>query len=466
MHPCMVAYPRKGTDDIAVAIRYAIRNSKKVQARSGGHQYCGLSSGGDDTILLSMDLYHDIEVSEENGKRYATVGAGALLTDIAARFNSEGVTIPHGECPRVAIGGHVQTGGYGHFLRSYGLALDHVHKFQIYQADGNLLTVNRPGARDKSSLFWGVLGGGPGSFGILTEITFECVLNDDHPHSWGYSRAFPYDKPMFRRAMYEIKRWTELVTSNPAGLPPDVDMCMTVVSSSGVLTRPAVYLLEMVNGNRDGKDDGGANDQFLKTAVNNIVGDSWYFPCHGYEDRQTLSYMANSFVRRSGTTPDGREFPEPYKKRLNFTKQPLITRFVELFAQLVDRVVNSDNVLLCFQMFIGGGAYASPVPNPPLNSICHRDVVLGIVFYCFYKPGGEGEAEVFQNDMQDLLVAFRASGTEEIRMLWGTFGDTQIREDNIRKRYYDDETWRGLQQLKKQVDARDLFHTRFTVQMP
>ena len=107
--------------------------------------------------------------------------------------------------------------------------------------------------------------------------------------------------------------------------------------------------------------------------------------------------MANSFVRRTGTTPDGREFADPYKKRLNCTKQPLTTTFVADFVDLVDRVVNSDKVLLCFQMFIGGGAFASPVPQPPVNSICNRDVVLGIVFDCFYEPGGEAEAEGFQS---------------------------------------------------------------------
>jgi FAD/FMN-containing dehydrogenase len=58
----------------------------------------------------------------------------------------------------VAIGGHVQTGGYGHFLRSYGLALDHVSAFKIYGADGTLVTVSRPAKRDENSLYWGVIG--------------------------------------------------------------------------------------------------------------------------------------------------------------------------------------------------------------------------------------------------------------------------------------------------------------------
>ncbi|MEL7377657.1 MAG: FAD-binding oxidoreductase, partial [Bacteroidota bacterium] len=175
MHPYLVAYPRPNTDDVATAIAYAKTNSKKVVARSGGHQYSGLSSGGEDTILLSMDLYNKLEFQEEDGKVYATVGVGRLLTDIAEKFKQKGVTIPHGECPRVGIGGHVQTGGYGHILRSYGLTIDHVYEFKIYLDDGELNIIQRPDSRDESSLYWAVLGGGPGSFGVLTEVTFECL---------------------------------------------------------------------------------------------------------------------------------------------------------------------------------------------------------------------------------------------------------------------------------------------------
>lgn len=466
MHPCLVAFPRRDTDDIGAAIKYAKANNKYIVARSGGHQYCGLSSGGEDTILLSMDHYDHLEVIKDGDKTYAKVGAGKRLTKIAEEFKNSGVTIPHGECPLVAIGGHVQTGGYGHLLRSYGLALDHVHEFKIFVDDGTLKTVQRPSVQDKNGLFWGVLGGGPGSFGVVTEITFECIRDKDHPHSWGYAGTFVYQKSLFLTAMKEIKRWTEMVANGDSSLPPDVDMCMTVASDK-ILGRGA-FLLELVDGNKDGKDDGGANRRFLKKASENVLsGKSFWnrgLPCVGFEGDKSLSFMADAFVRRTGTTDDGREFPQPYKKRLNCTKRPLDTAFVNAFVDLLDRVVTSNTVNLVFQMFIGGGAYASPEPNPPLNSICHRDVTLGIVFDCFYKSNGLKDAENFQAEMEKLLPGF--SGEQEVRMLWGSFGDVDISVEKIRKCYYDDETWKDLQSLKKQVDKGDLFHTEFTVQLP
>jgi FAD/FMN-containing dehydrogenase len=150
MRPYLIAYPRMDSDDIPAAISFAKANNKRLVARSGGHQYCGLSSGGDDTVLLSMDLYKGVDVKAVGDKTLARVGVGTRLTDVAAAFKENGVTIPHGECPRVAIGGHAQSGGYGHLLRSYGLALDHVLEFKIYTSDGTLRTVHRPPAQDRS----------------------------------------------------------------------------------------------------------------------------------------------------------------------------------------------------------------------------------------------------------------------------------------------------------------------------
>lgn len=471
MYPYLVAYPRNNCkEDIAAAIAFAKSNDKKVVARSGGHQYSGLSSGGEDTILLSMDLYNDLEVYEDGGKKYARVGVGNLLTDIAAEFKNKRVTIPHGECPRVGIGGHVQTGGFGHIIRSYGLRIDYVDEFKIILCDGTEKVVERPTDRDEESLYWAVLGGGPGSFGILTEITFECIQDEDHSNSWGSARAFRYGKKLFTGAMEEIKRWTEQIsqTDFSSELPPDVDMCVTVINIKNLPFNQALFLLEMVNGDKN-NGNGDSNNKYLEDARDRILDDkewsAFWIPCWGYRGKNRhLSFMSDAKVRRKGTTDDGREFPEPYKKRLNCTKQPLSDEFVNAFVDLIDRVVKSGKVQLVFQMFLGGGAYASPEPNPPLNSICHRDVTLGIVFDCFYKKNGEKDAEDFQKEMKELLKEF--SGEQEIRMLWGSFGDTKISDDKVRKYYYDDETWSSLQKVKKKVDSEDMFHTEFTVQLP
>ena len=228
-------------------------------------------------------------------------------------------------------------------------------------------------------------------------------------------------------------------------------------------------MLELVNGNRDGRDDGDLNRQFLEQTRSNILrGASWWnrnaIPFREFVGSRPLSFMSDAFVRRRDFTKEGREYDEPYKKRLNCTKRPLTTAFVGQFVDLVHRALSTRHVNLVVQILMGGGAHATPGPMPSVSAVCHRDITVGIVFDCFYKPKGRQDAIRLQEDMNSLLGEF--SGDQEVRMLWGSFGETNLRNESVRKCYYDDDTWRDLQALKKAVDGGDLFHTEFTVQLP
>jgi hypothetical protein len=47
--------------DVAVGIKFALANKKKVVAKSGGHQYGGKSSGGSDIIVLDLHRLNSID---------------------------------------------------------------------------------------------------------------------------------------------------------------------------------------------------------------------------------------------------------------------------------------------------------------------------------------------------------------------------------------------------------------------
>lgn len=110
-------------------------------ARSGGHQYCGLSSGGEDTVVVCMDNFNTISL---NADGLVEIGPCVPLKKAVRQFRDWGISLPHGECPLVNIGGHGQTGGYGYFNRCFGLFIDHIQAFDIILANGSKKTVKRP----------------------------------------------------------------------------------------------------------------------------------------------------------------------------------------------------------------------------------------------------------------------------------------------------------------------------------
>ena len=463
MSPFMMAYPRD-VQDIAVALEFARTNNKNVVARSGGHQYTGKSSGGQDVIVLSMDAFRKMEISGN----IVNVGPAIRLTKLAKTFKSKGITIPHGECPLVAIGGHAQTGGYGHLVRSFGLALDYIQAFDIVLADGSLRKVARPipgvppttpeGKLDKE-IFWGVLGGNAGSFGIVTNYTFECVKDSDHPNSYGYSSKARYSKSRYRKLMKEVQTWTEDIEGGT--IQPGIDFMMTVESSQ-VPFFP-VLLVEMVHANLGGKNEVVDGDKVFRPIIKAAS------TLLSFVDKGTtpLSHLSDSFVRRPPyTTKDGREFEYPYKKRINCTANALSNDFVKQFVSMVDEVVSdTSGVKLVFQMLFGGGAYQKSERRTD-TSIPQRDYVYCFVFDLFYKNGHEKTAINLQKKMQHLIDT-HFNHNQERRVFWGTFGDTDISNPEVRKMYYDSQfQYKRLQNLKKKVDPNDVFHTELTVQLP
>ena len=49
--------------DVTLAVTFAAKQGLKVVTRSGGHQYCGVSSGGSDTLLIDMRLFKNVAFS-------------------------------------------------------------------------------------------------------------------------------------------------------------------------------------------------------------------------------------------------------------------------------------------------------------------------------------------------------------------------------------------------------------------
>jgi FAD/FMN-containing dehydrogenase len=477
--------------DVAVAVTFAAKQGLKVVTRSGGHQYCGLSSGGKNTLLIDMRLFNNVAFSPSSGApAQVTVGPGVALKDGSKDLRDKGVVIPHGECPLVNLGGHVQTGGFGHQLRSLGVTADWVRSFKMVTRDpqsppGTDVYVEREftrpnpgggnGAPTDADVFRALLGGGPSSWGVLTEITFDLVSDGEYPDSAGFSYPYPYSylfgtiKKGFRAAMGIFQEWA--TRQGRGQLPSGIDLFLTVVS--GDFPRPAALVVETMSRDKAGLPEIKA----VVDAVDAAVPAPIRLAAHlnsSVDGPTPLSVIADDGVRNIGVfglPKSGREFDLPYKKSLHITITPFSDDFSDGFVDLVHDTYETSGLKVVFQGAMAGGDFSANGQKKTTH-IQRRDTIVGMVFDVFYEDGYESKAEDFQHLMKGLLGKF--SGGADLRMFWGSFEDKGTNGQQLdmsltatQNLYYDSrDEYARLQQIKKYTDPKDLFHTSFNVQEP
>ena len=199
MNPSMIFYP-KHVDDIKKVIRYANEKNIAIAVRTGGHQYSGASStsGINIQLDLSQTFLGDQNFKYDKKSNRVRAGISFPLVVFHQKMTENGLFIPHGECENVHIGGHMQTGGSGQLLRAFGLFIDYVREFEIITAGSEKKVVTKENNPD---LFYAVLGGGPGAFGVLTHVTIEPLRDEDYPHSRGFLGVYLYNAGRLKRLL-------------------------------------------------------------------------------------------------------------------------------------------------------------------------------------------------------------------------------------------------------------------------
>ncbi len=158
----------KTPQSVAAMIEWAREHAISFAVRSGGHCFEGFSQSSElviDTRLLNKVVY-------DNADQTATVGAGALLSDIYRFLARQGRTIPAGTCQSVGIAGLVLGGGVGYLARSAGLTCDALEQLDVVDANGKALSVH---AGSHADLFWASRGGGGGSLGVATAFRIKTI---------------------------------------------------------------------------------------------------------------------------------------------------------------------------------------------------------------------------------------------------------------------------------------------------
>ena len=100
-----------------------------------------------------------------------TVEAGAIWGQVYDAVTTKaGRYVQGGGCLTVGVAGLIQSGGFGSFSKAYGIAAASLLEAEIVTADGAVRIAN---ACTNPDLFWGLKGGGGGSFGVVTWLTLR-----------------------------------------------------------------------------------------------------------------------------------------------------------------------------------------------------------------------------------------------------------------------------------------------------
>ena len=184
--------------DVAWAIQYAQTQQLAFAVRSGGHSTAGYSVC--DGLVLDLSKLHavDIDLSAQT----ARVGTGCNFERLNLLLEAQGLHVPGGGCPTVAVAGYMMGGGYGFTSRTFGMNCDNVLAVSVMLADCTVVTAD---ADTHPDLFWAIRGGTGGNFGVLLDITYRVYPLGDIR---GIQLQWPLDTQLTNaaQAMYVVQQ--------------------------------------------------------------------------------------------------------------------------------------------------------------------------------------------------------------------------------------------------------------------
>jgi FAD/FMN-containing dehydrogenase len=238
--PAAVAYARD-TDDVAAAVRACRLAGVGFTIRAGGHSVSGRSVR-DGALCIDIRALNTVDVDAE--RAVVRVGGGALLGELDAATQEQGLAVPAGQISHTGVGGLTLGGGMGWLMRRHGLTVDSLIAVDVVLADGRVV---RADADEHPELFWALRGGG-GDFGAVTAFEFRAhrvgptILGGMLVFRWEDARAaLRASRELMAGAPDDLTVFAALITA-----PPD----FPVLPGERVLAVAAAWCGDLAAGQR------------------------------------------------------------------------------------------------------------------------------------------------------------------------------------------------------------------------
>ena len=482
MFPNLIAFP-DDDEDIQTAVKYAKSHGYAVAVMTGGHQYSGACSTHGTGIQLNLretykgpnDLVVLPPLAAPNSDRplvYASVSQS--LGDLNKFLRAKQLFVPHGQCTDVHLGGHAQTGGYGQLGRSFGLLGDHIRGIRMINYDGDVQEVTKA---SNAELFYAMLGGSPGNFGIITHYTIEVYRDADYwfpetdARPRGLKSLWLYSRLVVQKLLDEVA-----VMADDLEFPRNFDLTVSILGTEF----PIFSLIpELKEEEFFGRTVELIDDTFKKNAGIKMPAlvvlyaqwvpmnaedrytskvDAWFQKFKELEQLYYVHLWSNVFVERMSQMTGRwlfdkpREFEHPYDKRPYMTNSTTLVqnKWVPQLAERIDRVVNPSSGLhrelwlhcfLSVRLQVYGGKHSQYFVNRKNGtSYSWRDSTVCQTLDCFYSGGETGKvvAAGWQAGNDELMVGANSPYSKrDKRVLWASYGDWVM--DNSWPFYYENE---------------------------
>jgi hypothetical protein len=208
-----------GTEEVAQAVAYGIKNKLPISIKSGGHSFEGFSCNNDG-LVINLSSMKGITWENEN---VISVGPGCKLSELYEAILPKNKLLAAGSCGGVGIGGLTLGGGYGLFSRQYGLTCDSLTEITMVDGKSNIIS-----SKDDPELLWACRGGGNGNFGVITSMKFSLNKAPDFLQSF----RFKIKITGVQRALTVLEKWFSITRNLPLS-------CF----SAFVLNKESVYIL-------------------------------------------------------------------------------------------------------------------------------------------------------------------------------------------------------------------------------
>jgi FAD/FMN-containing dehydrogenase len=315
-------------NDVVTTVKWARENGISLTTRSGGHSYAAYSSTNE--LLLDLSGMNNISMNSSTG--LATVAGGARNSNVYASLREPSISITHGRCKAVGVGGLVLGGGIGFNMRAHGLTCDRLVETRMVTADGDIVVCSE---RENPDLFWAVRGAGGGNFGIHTSFVFK---------PFPVSNVTYFEIKWTNKPQLVFQRLQEILLTAPNELGAKLSVTATQirVQSSGTALQLSVALLGQFVG------DIAAFKTIIKPVydialpVDEIIENDLY-------------WNAQEFLSEAGE-------PEYVHEKSRFAFEPLSTTAIAtIFESLLSWPGTSGYAM--WKCFIMGGAIENKQPD-------------------------------------------------------------------------------------------------------